>query len=71
MELLRAFISLYKHRGFEFLGGLLLSSELRPKMGGFGGLAEVRGLGLTSTPQVPFNRAFMALNSGYLGYDRG
>ena len=27
--------------------------------------------GLPAPPQVPFNRALMALNSGYLGYDRG
>ena len=27
--------------------------------------------GLTSTPQVPLNRALMVLNSGYLGYNRG
>ena len=26
---------------------------------------------LTSTPQVPFSRALMVLNSGYFGYDRG
>ena len=29
------------------------------------------GLGLTSTPQVPLNRAHMVLNSRYLGYNRG
>ena len=44
-------------RGFGFQGLELRALEFR-----------VEGLGLT--PQGPFNRGFMALDSGYLGYIR-